>query len=227
MDYFYITYGFAILALLITLIANLFVKFCFKKYSGSATKKDITGAEAARIILEANGLKDIYVVETNGNLTDHYDPTRHVIRLSSNVYDQNSISALAIAAHECGHALQDKEAYAPMRLRSAIIPIVNFSSYAGYIVLIIGIIMQSLNLIWVGIFLEMVILLFQLITLPVEINASKRAMKKLEEYNLLLNEEQSKAKIVLIAAAVTYVAGVLASMLEIMRLIILYGSRRR
>lgn len=226
MEYYYITYGFTFIAFIITLLANIFVNTSFKKYSKIANKKDITGAEAARIILEKNGLKDIYVVETKGNLTDHYDPRRKVIRLSTNVYDKKSVSAVAIAAHECGHAIQDKEGYGPMRVRSSLVPIVNVSSYAGYIVLIIGIIFQSINLIWAGIILEMAILVFQLITLPVEIDASKRALNRINEYNLLVDEEQPKAKTVLGAAALTYVAGVLAAILEIMRLIILYGSKR-
>ena len=227
MDYYYVSYGLIIIAFFITLIANLFVTMSFKKYSKVANKKNITGAEVARKILEANGLNDVYVVQTKGNLTDHYDPTRRVIRLSEKVYDIESVSAVAIAAHECGHAIQDKESYGPMKIRSAIIPIVNISSYAGYIVLIIGIITQSFNLIWLGIILEMAILLFQLITLPVEINASRRAMKKIEEYNLLYDDEIPKAKTVLKAAALTYVAGVLSAMLEILRLVILYGSKRK
>ena len=226
MDYYYITYGFAFLTLIISLAANLFVTSSYKKYSKYANKKNITGAEAARMILNVNGLQDIYVVETKGNLTDHYDPSRKVIRLSSGVYNAESISAVAIAAHECGHAIQDKEAYRPMRIRSKIVPIINFSSYAGYVVLIIGIIMQSLNLIWAGIILEAAILLFQLITLPVELDASKRAMKIIQEQNLLIDNECGKAKTVLTAAALTYVAAVLSAMLEILRLVILYGSKR-
>ena len=226
MEYYYITYGFAFITLIISLAANLFVTSSFKKYSKFNNKKDITGAEAARLILEKNGLHDIYVVETKGELTDHYDPNRKVIRLSNKVYDNRSISAVAIAAHECGHALQDSEKYVPMRIRSKIVPIVNISSYAGYVVLFIGIIMQSFNLIWAGIILEMAILIFQLITLPVEIDASKRAMKKIKDYNILDENEQNKAKTVLVAAALTYVAGVLAAILEILRLVIIYGSKR-
>lgn len=226
MDFYIINYGLMFLAFIICLAANIFVTSSYKKYSRVENKRNITGAEAARLILERNGLKDIYVVETKGNLTDHYDPTRKVIRLSSGVYDDNSISAVAIAAHECGHAIQDKEAYGPMRIRSSIVPIVNFASYAGYIVLIIGIITQSLNLIWTGIILEVAILIFQLITLPVELDASKRAMKKIEEYNLLDNNEKTNAKTVLSAAALTYVAGVLSAILDILRLVLLYGSRR-
>ena len=226
MEYYYITYGFAFIALIISLMANIFVTSSFKKYSKYANKKGITGAEAARIILEKNGLKDIYVIETKGNLTDHYDPTRKVIRLSSKVYDAESISAVAIAAHECGHAIQDKENYGPMKIRSKIVPIVNIASYAGYIVLLIGLIMQSLNLIWAGIILEMAILVFQLITLPVELDASKRAMQKINEYSLLMDDEYTKGKTVLTAAALTYVAAVLSAILEILRLVILYGSKR-
>ena len=227
MEYYTIYYGLTFLAFVICLAANLYVTSSYKKYSKVENKKDITGAEAARLILERNGLKDIYVVETRGNLTDHYDPGRKVIRLSNGVYDDASISAVAIAAHECGHAIQDKEGYAPMKIRSSIVPIVNIASYAGYIVLIIGIIMQSLNLIWAGIILEMAILVFQLITLPVELDASKRAMKTIKEYDLLYDDECPKAKSVLSAAALTYVAGVLSAILEILRLVLIYGNRRR
>ena len=225
MDYYIITYGIALIALAITGSASLYINSTYKKYSKIFNKKRITGAEAARIILDKNGLKDIYVVETGGTLTDHYDPSRKVIRLSKSIYNDESISSVAVAAHECGHAIQDKDGYLFLRIRSSLVPLVNFSSSAGYIVIFLGILMQSLNLIWLGIILEGIILLFQLITLPVEIDASKRGLKAIEEYNLLNEIEMPNAKSVLIAAALTYVAGVAASMLEILRLILLFGRR--
>ena len=225
MDYYIITYGIALIALAITGSASLYINSTYKKYSKIFNKKRITGAEAARIILDKNGLKDIYVVETGGTLTDHYDPSRKVIRLSKSIYNDESISSVAVAAHECGHAIQDKDGYLFLRIRSSLVPLVNFSSSAGYIVIFRGILMQSLNLIWLGIILEGIILLFQLITLPVEIDASKRGLKAIEEYNLLNEIEMPNAKSVLIAAALTYVAGVAASMLEILRLILLFGRR--
>ena len=225
MDYYIITYGIALIALAITGSASLYINLTYKKYSKIFNKKRITGAETARIILDKNGLKDIYVVETGGTLTDHYDPSRKVIRLSKSIYNDESISSVAVAAHECGHAIQDKDGYLFLRIRSSLVPLVNFSSSAGYIVIFLGILMQSLNLIWLGIILEGIILLFQLITLPVEIDASKRGLKAIEEYNLLNEIEMPNAKSVLIAAALTYVAGVAASMLEILRLILLFGRR--
>jgi len=227
MNYYIITYGFAIISLIICGAASAFVKSSYKKYSKINNTKKITGAEAARKILDKNGLKNIYVVETKGNLTDHYDPERKVIRLSSDVYNKESVGSVAVAAHECGHAIQDKDNYTFMRIRAKLVPIVNFSSYAGYIVLLIGIFTQIMDLIWLGILLEVMILVFQLITLPVEIDASKRAMRELETMGLLNTSELSQGKTMLIAAALTYVASVLSAVLEILRLIILYGRNDR
>lgn len=226
-NYYTITYGFAIISLIITLLANGYINSSYKKYARIKNKKNITGAEAAREILNKNGLKDIYVVETEGTLTDHYDPTRKVIRLSKDIYNEESISAISVAAHECGHAIQDKAGYAPMRIRSTIVPIVNFSSKIGYVILFIGLIASSFDLIWTGIILEGTILLFQIVTLPVEIDASKRAIKELENLKLAKEEELPKCKTVLTAAALTYVAGVLTALLEILRLVLIYGRSNR
>ena len=226
MDYYLISYGIFGISLLITLSASAFVKSSYSKYSKIKNTKNMSGAEAARKILDKNGLKDIYVVETKGNLTDHYDPSRKVIRLSTDVYNKESVGAVAVAAHECGHAIQDKDNYTFMRIRSSLVPITNISSKAGYIILLIGVIMQSLNLIYIGIGLEVVILLFQLVTLPVEIDASKRAMRELDEMNLLTSSELSQGKTMLTAAALTYVASVATAVLEILRLILIYGRSR-
>lgn len=226
MDYYLISYGIFGISLLITLGASAFVKSSYSKYSKIKNTKNMSGAEAARKILDKNGLKDIYVVETKGNLTDHYDPSRKVIRLSTDVYNKESVGAVAVAAHECGHAIQDKDNYTFMRIRSSLVPITNISSKAGYIILLIGVIMQSLNLIYIGIGLEVVILLFQLVTLPVEIDASKRAMRELDEMNLLTSSELSQGKTMLTAAALTYVASVATAVLEILRLILIYGRSR-
>lgn len=226
MDYFIINYGITLIALVITIGAQIFVNSSYKKYLKVKNHKDMTGAEAARSILNKNGLKDIYVVETKGYLTDHYDPTRKVIRLSTNVYNTSSVASVAVAAHECGHALQDRDNYTFMKIRSALVPFVNFSSYAGYFAILIGIIFQMINLIWIGILLEVVILVFQLVTLPVELDASKRALKELETDEILTNEELAKGKTVLSAAAMTYVASVASTVLEILRLVLLYGNRR-
>lgn len=226
MDYYLITYVIFGISLLITLGASAFVKSSYSKYSKVKNTKNLTGADVARKILDKNGLKEVYVVETKGNLTDHYDPSRKVVRLSTDVYNKESVGAVAVAAHECGHAIQDKDNYTFMRIRSFLVPITNLSSKAGYVILLIGIIMQSLNLIYIGIGLEVVILLFQLITLPVEIDASRRAMKELNEMNLLTSSELSQGKTMLTAAALTYVASVATAVLEILRLILIYGRSR-
>lgn len=225
MDYYFISYGITLLAVIITVIAQAFVSGSYNKYSKIKNIKNITGLEAARCLLDNNGLKNVDVVEVSGYLTDHYDPRDKIIRLSSNIYGGSSIAAIAVACHECGHAFQDKENYLFMKIRASLVPVVNFSSYAGYIAIMLGILSSSFNMIWVGIILEMMILLFQIVTLPVEINASKRALGELKKYNLLDNSELKQGKIMLTSAAFTYVASVLNSLLQILRLILLYGRR--
>lgn len=225
MEYYYISYGITFLAIIITLIAQGFISIAYGKYSKIKNTKGITGSEAARKILDKNNLSDVEVVPVNGYLTDHYDPQSKVVRLSKNNYSGSSVASVAVACHECGHAIQDKENYAFMRLRAALVPLVNFSSKAGYIAIFIGVLFSSLNIIWLGIALELVILLFQLVTLPVEIDASKRALKELENTNILSDNELSKSKLVLTAAALTYVASVATTLLEILRLILLYGRK--
>lgn len=216
-------YGLTILAIVIVLGAQIYVNSSYKKYSKIKNTKGITGKEAARYILDKNGLENIKVVETGGHLSDHYDPSSKVIRLSSNVYNGDSVGAVAVASHECGHAIQDKDGYVFMKIRSALVPITNFSSYAGYLAIIIGIIFASLKLIWIGIILEIVILVFQLVTLPVEIDASKRALKEIKNGNLLDTKEHKGAKTMLTAAALTYVASVAAAILELARLVLMFG----
>lgn len=220
-----ITYGLTFIALLITIGAQFFVNSSYKKYNKINNDKNLTGFKAARMILDNNGLNNIVVEESHGFLSDHYDPTKKVVCLSSNNFNSTSISAVSVAAHECGHAIQDKENYTFMQLRTSLVPLVNISSYAGYIAIILGCILGSLNIIWLGIFAEIIILLFQLITLPVEFNASNRAIKNIEQYNILTKEELKKGKKVLTAAALTYVASVATAIIEILRLIIIYGRR--
>lgn len=220
---FLIYYGLTIIALIITVAASIFVNASYKKYSKVMNERAITGKEAARYILDKNGLSNIEVVETEGNLTDHYDPSNKVIRLSTDVYSNASVGAVAVAAHECGHAIQDKNNYTFMRIRSALVPITNFASYAGYFAILIGVLASSVNLIWLGIIMEVVILLFQVVTLPVEIDASKRALKELDYAHLLNSTELSQGKTMLVAAALTYVASVASTVLEILRLILIFG----
>ena len=226
MDYYFVTYGLTIISLIITILAQIFVSSTYSKYSKVKNKRGITGSEAARAILDKNGLEKVNVVETSGYLSDHYDPTHKVVRLSSSNYRNDSIGAVAVACHECGHAIQDKEGYIFMIIRSQIVPIVNFASYAGYIAIVVGMFFGSMNLIWIGILSEIAILVFQLITLPVEINASKRALKELDYAHFLDSKELSKAKTTLIAAALTYVASVATTLIQIARLLLMFAGRR-
>ena len=214
-----------IISLVITLGAQLFVSGAYSKYSKVKNKKRMSGSEAARYILDKNGLKEVKVRRVGGYLSDYYDPRNKTVNLSSANYENASVGALSVACHECGHAIQDKVGYTFMRIRAALVPFVNFSSYAGYFAILFGCLFDSMNLIWFGIFAEMVILLFQIVTLPVEIDASKRAIKELDKYELLDKEELSGGKTMLIAAALTYVASVATTVIQILRLILTFGSR--
>ena len=215
-----------LLALIVPLIAQIYINICHDKYRKIENKNRITGFEVARKILDANGLKDIYIVETRGNLTDHYDPRRKTVKLSSEVFHGDSIVSMAVAAHECGHAIQDKEGYLFMKIRSFIFPIVSFGTKIAYVILLIGLIADLMNLVWAGILLVGLGLVFQLVTLPVEINASKRAMIELENNVGAIDRDIDGTKTMLIAAAMTYVAGVLSSALEILRLILIFSNNK-
>jgi len=216
-----------LLSIAIVLVAQAGISISYSTYKKKENSRKITGAEAAREILEKNGLNNVYVTATSGNLSDHYDPKRKVVKLSKDIYEGTTIAALSVAAHEVGHALQDKEGYLFMKVRSALVPIVNFSSTAGYFAILIGFFFNLMNLVWFGVALEIIILLFQLVTLPVEFNASKRAKKQLFEGNYLDNSELRGSKIMLGAAAFTYVAGVLSTLLQILRLVVAANDRRR
>ncbi len=220
MEYYLLT----ILAFLITITAQIFVNGSYSKTRKIKNKHNLTGEEVARTILDKNGLRNVQIEEVHSTLGDHYDPTTKTVRLSSDIYHNTSIASASVAAHECGHAIQDKDDYTFLRIRHALIPIVNFSSYAGYIAIVIGCIFSSINLIWVGILMEIIILLFQLITLPVEFNASSRALKQLEELNLLEKSEIKYSRKMLGAAAMTYVASVAAAVLEILRLLLIFNK---
>lgn len=185
----------------------------------------MTGHEAARYLLDKNGLSDIKIERTSGFLTDHYDPINKVIRLSKTNYDEASIASVAVACHECGHAIQDKEGYFFLRFRNMLIPVVNFSSKFGYFAIVFGCLFASFSLVWLGIILEMVILFFQIITLPVEIDASRRALKELDYAHFFTSQELDDGKVMLTAAALTYVASILTTLLELIRLIMIFGRR--
>ena len=214
------------LGLIITVVAQVLIKITYSKYQRQENKKRLTGFDVARQILDKNGLKDILVLETTGYLTDHYDPTKKVIKLSADIYNGTTISSAAVAAHECGHAIQDKENYIPMRIRSKIVPTVNLFTKIGYLSIIIGAIFDY-RLMIIGVILLLSILAFQIITLPVEFNASSRALKQMDTMNLLSKDEQNGAKKVLSAAAFTYVASVLSTLMQLLRYVLIANSRRR
>lgn len=222
MEYLLIVIG----ILLIPLLAQLYITYTYNKYLKKDNKNNISGFEAARKILDNNGLTELHIVETRGNLTDHYDPKRSVIRLSEDVFDKTSISSVSIAAHECGHAIQKKEGYIPMKIRTFLVPIVSLINKFAYIILIIGFILEFYNLIELAIILMSSSILFQLITLPIEFNASKKAKKELKSLNILNENELTGCSNVLTAAALTYVAGLLATILDLLRLILIFGNNR-
>ena len=228
-DYSYMVgYGFVILAFIITMGAQLLVKGRYSKYKKINCEEDISGYEVARKILDANGLGTVDIVETQGELTDHYDPSRKVVRLSSDIYHGTSIASVAVSAHECGHAIQDKEGYTFLRIRSSLVPTVNLCSKLGYIVIFIGLAAGFFNLAMFGLILLGAILLFQLVTLPVEFDASKRGKEQIRKLNLVSSSSQDGVKSMLTAAALTYVAAVASTLLNLLRLLLMIlGGRRR
>lgn len=208
-------------ALIFSLIAQLMVKGTFSKYSGVRNSRGYTGADAARAILDRNGLSYIRIEHINGELTDHYDPGANVIRLSDSVYNNDSVAAVGVAAHEAGHAVQYAEGYGPIKVRSAIIPITQFGSNLSTPLVILGIIFSSNVLITAGILLFCTVVLFQAITLPVEFNASGRALKVLREEHFLDDDEMKGAKSVLTVAALTYVAAMFSALASLARLLLI------
>ena len=208
-------------ALIFSLIAQLMVKGAFSKYSGVRNSRGYTGADAARAILDRNGLSYIRIEHINGELTEHYDPSANVIRLSDSVYNNDSVAAVGVAAHEAGHAVQYAEGYGPIKVRSAIIPITQFGSNLSTPLVIFGIIFSSNVLITAGILLFCTVVLFQAITLPVEFNASGRALKVLREEHFLDDDEMKGAKSVLTAAALTYVAAMFSALASLARLLLI------
>lgn len=208
-----------ILIISLPLISQLYITVTYKKTSNIEFRSDTTGYDVARNILDKNGLNNILVVETNGTLTDHYDPTRKVIKLSKDIYHGNSVASASVAAHEVGHAIQDKEGYTFLKIRHAIFPVVSFLDRISYIVIFLGFLLEYMNLVYFGIFAVGAGVLFQIITLPVEINASKRAIKELKSLNLTTDRTENLSKNMLTAAALTYVASTLAEILQLIRLI--------
>lgn len=222
MDYF-ILY---LIPVLLVIGAQALLTSTYNKYKRVNNLKGLTGFDVARAILDSRGLNDILVLETEGTLSDHYDPKKKVVKLSREVYRGKSISATAIAAHECGHVYQDKDGYSFMRIRTMIVPFVNFVSKIGYIVLIIGLIASLLDMALLGVIMLSITLVFALVTLPVEFDASKQALLILNRLSLIEESESIKVKKVLGAAAFTYVASLLANLLEIIRLLLIITGRR-
>lgn len=223
-DYYYIIL--VIPAMLISLWAQFKVKSTYKKYSGVRNSKNITGAYAAQAVLTHYGITDVRIERVAGTLSDHYDPKSKVIRLSDGVYSSNSIAAIGIACHESGHAAQHAQNYVPIKVRNSIIPICNIGSTLGVPLALFGYILGFEPLISIGLMLYAAITVFQLITLPVEFNASRRALKVIDETNLLYDDESNGAKKVLTAAAMTYVAAMLVSLANLLRLILRFNRRR-
>ena len=227
--YFDPTYILIIIGVLLSLAASTKVKSTFSRYSGVRSLSGLTGAQTAERILHQAGIYDVGIARISGDLTDHYDPSSKTLRLSDSVYGSNSVAAVSVAAHECGHAIQHQENYAPLKIRAALVPVANFGAGISWPLIIIGLFIQSSSamlFIHLGIIAFSASVLFQLVTLPVEFNASRRAVKILESTGMLNEEEVSGTKKVLKAAALTYVAGAAASILQLLRLIAIGGRRR-
>ncbi len=237
MPYYYYGFDWTYVALvlpclLLSIWASANVNSTFKRYSKQYSLRQLTGAEAAQRVLRANGVTGVRIERVSGNLTDHYDPRTNVIRLSDGVYSNTSTAAIGVACHEAGHAVQYAKGYAPIKLRAAIIPITNFGSKLAMPLILLGLLFPifgsfSAILIYLGIACFGLSLVFQLVTLPVEFNASRRAMQAISQGELLTQEEQAGARKTLTAAALTYVAATAVSLAQLLRLVALFGNRRR
>lgn len=237
MPYYYYGFDWTYLVLVLpcmifALIASNNVNSTFNKYAKQLSSRRITGADAAQRVLSANGVRGVRIDRVNGNLTDHFDPKTNVIRLSDSVYSSTSTAAIGVACHEAGHAVQYAENYAPIKLRAAIIPLTNFGSRLAMPLILLGILCTFLGefsnvLVYLGIAAFGLSFVFQLVTLPVEFNASRRAMEAIEQSNMLTEEEQRGARKTLTAAAMTYVAATAVALSQLLRLIVIFGGRGR
>ena len=229
--HFDITYIFVIIGMLITLIASWSMKATFARFERVPSSSNMTGREVAERILRANGIYDVSVRPVSGRLTDHYDPRDKTVSLSEVIYNSTSVAAVAVAAHECGHAIQDNVGYVPLNLRSAFVPVANWGSRLSWPMIVIGVFLGTGNmsniLIQIGILMFMMAVIFQIITLPVEFDASRRAMIELKSNNILPGNEDRGAKKVLFAAAMTYVAAAASGVLQMLRLLLLFNGRGR
>lgn len=223
--YYDVTYLLVIIGAVFSMIASAQVNGTFNRYSRVRSMSGMTGAQTARRILDQNGLYNVKIEHISGNLTDHYDPRTKVLRLSDATYSASSVAAVGVAAHECGHAVQDSEGYQPLRIRSAIAPAANFGSRWGIPIFVLGLLFGANEILMqIGIWVFLLAVLFQLVTLPVEFNASRRALAMLTDYGILGSQEAEGSRKVLRAAALTYVAAAAAALLNLLRLVLL--SRR-
>lgn len=228
--YFDPTYLLVLVGVVLSLIASGMVKSTFSKYSKVRNSRGLTGAQAAEQVLHRAGIYDVRIERVSGNLTDHYDPRTKVLRLSDSVYGQTSVAAVGVAAHECGHAIQHAQGYAPLKIRGALVPVANFGSTIAWPLILIGLFFTgetSFLLIQIGVFAFSAAVVFQLVTLPVEFNASNRAIREIANLGVMQGEEIRGAKKVLNAAALTYVASAATAILQLLRIILLTGGRRR
>ena len=224
------TYVLVVIGAIICLLASARVKGTFNKYNKVRSASGMTGAQAAERMLQMSGIYDVTVHHVSGNLTDHYDPRNKTLNLSDPVYNSTSVAAIGVAAHECGHAIQHQRNYVPLTLRSAIVPVANIGSTLAWLLILIGLLFNSQmghNLIMIGIIAFSFAVIFQLVTLPVEFNASSRALHFLNDTGMLSHEELRGTRKVLKAAALTYVASAAAAILQLLRLVILFGGNRR
>ena len=220
------TYILVIIGAIFSIAASAKVNSTFNKYKRIRSTSGMTGAEAAERILHQNGIYDVGIEHIGGNLTDHYDPRSKILRLSDATYSSTSVAAIGVAAHECGHAIQHKEEYGPLKLRTAIVPAANIGSRLGIPIILLGILLGgNYLLVQIGIWVFSLAVLFQIVTLPVEFNASKRALAMVEQYGILGSNEVEHTKKLLSAAAMTYVAAAAASILQLLRLVLLFGRR--
>jgi len=221
------TYFLVLIGVVLSLLASSRVKSTYAKYSRESSLTGMTGAQAAKRILDMAGIYDVSIQHVAGNLTDHYDPRNKTLNLSDTVYGSTSVAAVGVAAHECGHAIQHDRGYAALKFRSALAPVANIGANISWPLILVGLLLGgSGTLIQIGILMFSLAVLFQLVTLPVEFNASNRAMQMLSETGILYREELPKTKKVLNAAALTYVAAAASSILQLLRLVLLFGRRR-
>ena len=222
------TYLLVLIGAVLCIAAQMRVSSTYRKYSGVRSRSGLTGAQAAQRILQLSGIHDVRIEHVRGELTDHYDPAHKVLRLSDSVYGSSSIAAIGVAAHECGHAVQHDKGYGPLKIRTALVPAANIGSKAGIPLIFLGVFLGMNNiLIQVGIWVFAIAVLFQLVTLPVEFNASGRALAMLGDYGMLELEETNGCRRVLSAAALTYVAAAASAILQLLRLVLLFGNNDR